>query len=70
LSTVREIVDHGKNGHLIPAGSAEKLAEGINKLLIDNQYRISLAKAGFETARNFSWVKRGIRLNEFLEQIS
>lgn len=70
LSTVREIVDHGKNGHLVPAGDAEKLAEGINKVLSDSQYRGSLMKAGFETARNYSWEKRGIRLNEFLQQIT
>jgi len=70
LRTVREIVDHGKNGHLVPAGNAEKLAEGINQVLGDSQYRLSLAKAGFETARTYSWEKRGIRLNEFLEQIT
>ncbi len=70
LQTIREIVQHGKNGHLVSPGSPEKLAEGINKLLKDAAYRDSIATAGFETARNYSWRKRGVQLNQFLETIA
>lgn len=69
LQTIREIVQHGKNGHLVPPGSPEKLAEGINRLLKDTAYRDSIAAAGFETARNYSWERRGTHLSQFLETI-
>jgi glycosyltransferase involved in cell wall biosynthesis len=70
LPTVREILNHGSNGHLVSPGNPEKLAEGINKLLKDNGYRDSIAKKGFETARAYSWQKRGEQLSQFLNSIA
>jgi glycosyltransferase involved in cell wall biosynthesis len=69
LQTIREIIRDRKNGHLVPAGNPEELAEGINKLLQDKPYRDSISSAGFETVQNYSWQKRGAHLSQFLNLV-
>lgn len=66
LQTVREIVRHGENGHLVAPGDPKALAEGINRLLEDEPYRNQLAQAGFATVQKYSWPRRAAELNRFL----
>lgn len=69
LLTIREIIEHGRNGHLVPAGDPRALAGGIHRLLSDEAYRQSLVQSAFETVRNYSWQQRGQRLSEFLATV-
>jgi len=69
LLTVRELIEHGKNGHLVEPGNARSLAEGINAVLNNQTYRQSLAQSAFETVKSYSWQKRGERLNTFLASL-
>lgn len=68
LLTIREIIHHGSNGHLVPPGDPKALADGINLLLRDSGYRTALASAARETARAYTWRERGIHLSRFFDQ--
>jgi glycosyltransferase involved in cell wall biosynthesis len=48
---IPEIIDSGKNGYLVPKGSAEALAERIVELLLDPARAMSFALNGRETVR-------------------
>jgi glycosyltransferase involved in cell wall biosynthesis len=69
LLTIREIVHHGVNGHLVPPGDPQALAAGINRLLEDAVYRNSLASAALDTVAQYSWAERGRRLHSFLNSL-
>lgn len=47
---VGEIVDHGRNGLLVPPGDPAALGEALARLSRDSPYRERLADAGFATA--------------------
>lgn len=66
LSTIREIIEHGKNGHLVQPDNPESLAEGINRLISDPDYRNSLAHQAFRSVQKHSWQQRGAELHQFL----
>jgi glycosyltransferase involved in cell wall biosynthesis len=68
LLTIREIIDHGRNGHLVAPGDPKALADGINLLVQDSGYRNALAAAARDTAKAYTWQERGIHLSRFFEQ--
>ena len=69
LLTVRELIQHGKNGHLVEPGNARALAAGINEVLLNDEYRQSLIQNAFETVKKYSWKERGIQLSNFIEAL-
>lgn len=69
LLTVREIIEPGRNGHLVNPDDPRALADGINRVLADRAYRESLARNAFETVREYSWQLRGAHLTRFLNQL-
>jgi glycosyltransferase involved in cell wall biosynthesis len=58
---VPEVVSHGENGLLVPAGNSEKLAEAICLLLKDPQLRQAMARKGREKVLQEFGVERLIR---------
>lgn len=68
LLTIREVIQHGLNGHLVAPGDPRALAEGINVLLHDSSYRSALATAARETARAYTWQERARQLIRFFDQ--
>jgi GalNAc-alpha-(1->4)-GalNAc-alpha-(1->3)-diNAcBac-PP-undecaprenol alpha-1,4-N-acetyl-D-galactosaminyltransferase len=48
-----ELIEHNKNGVLIPIGDQNQLEKQLNKLMNDDSLRISIGKKGFEKAVNF-----------------
>lgn len=69
LLTIREIIEPGRNGHLVTPDDPEALAEGINRVFGDRAYRESLARQAFETVREYSWQLRGAHLSRFLNEL-
>jgi glycosyltransferase involved in cell wall biosynthesis len=69
LLTIREIIQHGENGHLVEAGNAEALAAGINTVLSNDDYRCKLITNAFTSVKQYSWGQRGIKLSEFLRTL-
>ena len=69
LLTIREIIKHGVNGHLVEPGNPEALAGGINAVLQDPEYRQRLVQSALDTARSYTWSERGRHLTTFLRSI-
>lgn len=69
LLTIREVLHHGVNGHLVAPGDPRSLADGINRVLADSGYRASLAAAARETARKYTWQERARQLSVFFRQV-
>jgi glycosyltransferase involved in cell wall biosynthesis len=69
LSTIREVIEHGKNGHLVEPENPKSLAEGINKTLKDEEYRAKLARDAFRTVQKYSWQNRAMNLDNFLRSL-
>ena len=52
-----EMAHDGENALVSPIGDADKLAENIIRLIEENGLRISLAKAGCESIKQFTWFR-------------
>jgi len=50
---IPEIIDHGKNGLLVPPGDESSLAEALLKLIGDHELRRRLARAGRQSVESF-----------------
>lgn len=65
LPSVREALEHGKNGWLVPPDDPEALARGIRILLEKGDLMARLAAGARELARAHSYAERARRLAEF-----
>ncbi len=63
----REIVDDGRTGLVVPPGNVAAWAAALRRVLDDRGLQMALARGAFEKAAQFSWARRGERLEEFLE---
>jgi glycosyltransferase involved in cell wall biosynthesis len=52
---VRAYAEHGRTALLAPIGDPDALATAICSLLSDNEFRVRLARAGFEHIQQFTW---------------
>ena len=68
LPALREVVDDGVNGVLVPAGDADALAAAIRRLAADPALRLRLGQAAFESAAPYAWPQRAARLEAVLER--
>ncbi|MCC6445395.1 MAG: glycosyltransferase family 4 protein [Armatimonadetes bacterium] len=67
---IPEIIEHGRTGWLVEAGSAEALAEGIARLLGAPDERERLGKAGLEVARTeFTWRQAAARYLDVFRKV-
>ena len=48
---VRDVIEDGKNGFLVPSGDTEKFAEAVDKLLRDPDLREAMGKSGRERVK-------------------
>ena len=51
----REFTNNGTNALLSPPRNSEKMADNIKLLISDNEYRVSIAKAGNKSIQKFDW---------------
>jgi len=54
---LRDTIQNGNTGLLVPPRDADALARGMTTLLEDRDLRVRLGRAGFAWARNFTWEK-------------
>ena len=66
----REIVEDGRTGILVPPGNVEAWAAALERILCDRSLQMSLARAAFEKATQYSWDRRAQRIEEFLGEIA
>jgi glycosyltransferase involved in cell wall biosynthesis len=62
----REIVEDGRTGLVVPPGSVEAWSRALDRLLSDRALQLSLARAAFEKATQYSWARRAERIEDFL----
>lgn len=55
LPAVKDVVEHGTNGLLVPPGDVDALADAICKLVRDGKFRNTLADSALSTASRFDW---------------
>jgi hypothetical protein len=68
--TVPSLIEHEKNGFLVPIGDIEGFMKYIALLLNDEQTRIRLFEAGLETLKRFTWEHAADNIEKILESIS
>jgi glycosyltransferase involved in cell wall biosynthesis len=66
----REVIQHGKNGILVPVGDVERLAEQILLLLHHPEKREQLAEAGFRRSLDFNGTRICREYEKVFEQFS
>jgi glycosyltransferase involved in cell wall biosynthesis len=66
LPAIRELIEPGVNGLIVPPGDAKALAAGVKRLLADPEYALSLARNAQETVRLWSHDARAQLLEKFL----
>jgi glycosyltransferase involved in cell wall biosynthesis len=69
LPAIREVLRHGENSLLVPAGSADAIAAAIRTLISDPQLAQRLARTALTDATAYSWPKRAARLEVLLEAV-
>ena len=70
-SGVRELIDEGKNGYLVPFGDKLMLAEYIAKLLTDQGLASELGRAGYQKVMaKYLWDKRLESFNKVIGGLS
>ena len=65
LPSIREILDE-RNAILVEPGNPEALAEGIKRVLTDEEFAKELAKKAYEDVQEYSWGKRAERILGFI----
>ena len=68
LPSIKEILEHKKNSYLVDAGSSESIGKAIEFITRDKKFSSKIAKKAFIDVDNFSWVKRGERINKFISE--
>ena len=62
----REIVEDGRTGIVVPPGNVEAWASALERVLSDRPLQLTLARAAFEKATQYSWARRAERIEDFL----
>lgn len=69
IGGIKEQIEHEKNGLLVPVDDGEKLAEALERLITQPEYRSKLAKAAWERAISHYSLERVIeQLKQIYEQ--
>ncbi len=62
----REIVEDGRTGLVVAPGNVDAWAAALDRVLSDRALQMSLARAAFEKATQYSWARRAERIEDFL----
>lgn len=63
----REIVEDGRTGLVVAPGNVDAWTQALHRVLSDRALQMTLARAAFEKATQYSWARRAERVEEFLE---
>jgi glycosyltransferase involved in cell wall biosynthesis len=66
LPAIRDILQDGKNGLLVPPEDPRAWAAAIARILDDRNFAGDLARRGFETVKDNSWERRAARAFSFM----
>lgn len=63
------LIDHGKNGLLVPIGDERALADAMDKLLSDKEYALSMGIAAKESAKGYMPEKIFVEWKRYIERV-
>jgi len=66
---VPEVVEHGRQGLLVPAGDVEAMTEAVARLLEDDDLRLRMGEAGRKRARLFSIERHVERICDIYREV-
>jgi glycosyltransferase involved in cell wall biosynthesis len=69
LPAIREVIEPEVHGLLVPPGDPEALASAIRRMLDDSQLRDRLARAARTRVDDYTWDRRGERLEALLADV-
>jgi glycosyltransferase involved in cell wall biosynthesis len=69
LPAIREVIEPEVHGLLVPPGDPEALASAISRMLDDSQLRDRLARAARTRVDDYTWDRRGERLEALLADV-
>jgi phosphatidyl-myo-inositol dimannoside synthase len=69
IAGVPDVVDHDRNGLLVPPGDDDALAAALERLATDRELRARLAAAALDRARALSWKSYGDQLLAGYEKV-
>jgi glycosyltransferase involved in cell wall biosynthesis len=69
LPAVLDVVDNGVNGLLFTPGSADSLANEIERLITDNGLQAELSENGLTQAQKFDWAAVSNDYGHFIDEI-
>jgi len=56
LDQIGEIFTHGENSHMVTPGNVKELSDAINKLVLDTDYCVKIAKGAFDLVNSkYTW---------------
>jgi glycosyltransferase involved in cell wall biosynthesis len=67
--TAPGLVDHGRNGILVPVGDLDAMVEAIHAVLNNSQLRNAMVAEGLKTVSRFSWEASARKMSEFIEDL-
>ena len=66
LPSIREVIEHGRNGLLVPPGEPRELASALLRLLTDRELGERLATQAFDDVARYSWDRRAEKIAEVI----
>lgn len=66
---IQDLITHGVNGHVVPAGDVERLAESLQHFAADRRRLKTMGEAAYETARQFTWHRFRRSVGDLVESI-
>ena len=69
LDSIKEILSHKKNSYLVEPGSSLEISNAIYDLIKNPSLSAAIASQAYKDVDNFSWAKRGFRINRFIEKL-
>ena len=66
---IQDLIVHGANGHVVPAGNVDRLVESLQHFAADRRRLRAMGEAAYETARQFPWARFRRSVGELVESI-
>ena len=64
-----DLIEHGKEGLIVPAGDANALREAMESLLNDRECARAMGRAAHEKAKEYTWKRYGERWEGMLQEL-
>jgi hypothetical protein len=64
---IRDLIEHGVNGHVVPAGDVDRLAQSLQCFAADRKRLREMGEAAYDTTRSCGWDRFRRRIGDLVE---